>query len=176
MDEQAQAGDWLNIPNSLTILRVFLALIFPFVPSSYHFHIIVAALITEFFDGALARLFNWVTPVGQVLDPIADKLFFFSVGLTWVMTYWLSWTEFLLLATREFGLLLALIILLVKKREKPLKPIKARLLGGITTSMQYLVFFFVLWFGTIPTGLIIMTALIGALSALQYMIILSNGD
>ena len=35
---------------------------------------IVAAAITDYFDGKLARVRNLVTDLGRLLDPLADKL------------------------------------------------------------------------------------------------------
>jgi CDP-diacylglycerol--glycerol-3-phosphate 3-phosphatidyltransferase len=34
----------------------------------------VIASITDFFDGYIARRFNTITPLGEILDPLADKL------------------------------------------------------------------------------------------------------
>ena len=34
----------------------------------------IAAAVTDYFDGALARKYGSVSPIGRMLDPIADKL------------------------------------------------------------------------------------------------------
>src|SRR6202043_373224 len=71
----------LNIPNSLTLLRIFLV---PFLVvvllTKFDGREIVALLIfltavaTDFFDGWLARRRGEITTLGTLLDPIADKL------------------------------------------------------------------------------------------------------
>src|SRR5258707_10830805 len=70
-----------NLPNSLTLLRIFLV---PFLVvvlltkfSGREFvglGIFLVAAITDFFDGFFARRYNQMTRLGALLDPIADKL------------------------------------------------------------------------------------------------------
>ena len=71
----------LNIPTALTIIRiVFIPLIVFFYVyqgglyrdlSAYIFFL---AIVTDYFDGFIARRFNQTTSFGEFLDPIADKL------------------------------------------------------------------------------------------------------
>ena len=54
----------------------------------YAFILFFIASITDYFDGYLARKYNSVSQIGEILDPIADKilivflLFAISVNLT----------------------------------------------------------------------------------------------
>lgn len=71
----------LNIPNSLTLARVVAIPIFValyFVPG-YWARVLttatfVAAAITDWLDGYLARRLDQSSPFGAFLDPVADKL------------------------------------------------------------------------------------------------------
>jgi CDP-diacylglycerol--glycerol-3-phosphate 3-phosphatidyltransferase len=68
-----------NLPNSLTLFRIFLV---PFMVavlltkySNYlGLGIFFVAAITDYFDGYFARKYNKMTRLGALLDPIADKL------------------------------------------------------------------------------------------------------
>lgn len=72
----------MNLPNSLTILRIFLvplliAVLFSTrLPNKeiYGTAIFLAAAITDLLDGYFARRRRQVTTLGILLDPIADKL------------------------------------------------------------------------------------------------------
>ncbi len=77
----------MNLPNSLTVTRIFIVpilvvvLLTPYVEgwlgiTRYAIAIVLflAAAITDFFDGHLARKRNQVSRLGMLLDPIADKL------------------------------------------------------------------------------------------------------
>jgi cardiolipin synthase len=68
----------LNVPNTLTVLRF--VLIFPFIyfflKDNYlvAFIILVISGITDMLDGWIARKYNQFTELGQMLDPLFDKL------------------------------------------------------------------------------------------------------
>jgi CDP-diacylglycerol--glycerol-3-phosphate 3-phosphatidyltransferase len=77
----------VNLPNSLTLLRIFIVpilvvvLLTPFSENWFGVprHILGVALflgaaLTDYLDGHLARSRGQVTRLGQLLDPIADKL------------------------------------------------------------------------------------------------------
>ena len=77
----------LNLPNALTLLRVLIVpllvavLLTPFAENWFGVprHILgvtifLAAALTDFLDGHIARSRNQVSRLGQLLDPIADKL------------------------------------------------------------------------------------------------------
>lgn len=89
----------MNLPNKITITRIFLAfivlilLIFPFYQIDFHFPtylvfgkvtldlkyliaggLFIIASITDFLDGYIARSRNLVTDFGKVADAIADKI------------------------------------------------------------------------------------------------------
>jgi len=68
-----------NIPNILSVIRILLVFVFVYVLFALNSPIwaIVVFLIagaTDIVDGFLARRFNWITNLGKILDPFADKL------------------------------------------------------------------------------------------------------
>jgi CDP-diacylglycerol--glycerol-3-phosphate 3-phosphatidyltransferase len=78
-------GHIVNIPNSLSFLRILL------IPGFiYYLHtgqtvpaivIMIVALLSDWFDGQTARWTNEVSDMGKILDPLADKLCLASVAV-----------------------------------------------------------------------------------------------
>lgn len=71
----------IKIPNILTIGRIIIVPIFVlsfFIPGVVGdlvpFFLFVAASFTDFLDGLLARLYKEESKLGELLDPIADKI------------------------------------------------------------------------------------------------------
>ena len=71
----------IKIPNILTIGRIILVPVFVitfyipgFLGDLIPFFIFVLASFTDFLDGVLARLYKEESKLGELLDPIADKI------------------------------------------------------------------------------------------------------
>jgi len=82
-----------KIPNILTIGRIIIVPIFVgtfFLPGFFGdlipFFLFIAASFTDFLDGLLARIFKEESKLGEMLDPIADKILVASALVLLVMT------------------------------------------------------------------------------------------
>ena len=73
--------DILNIPNLLSLFRLVLIPVYVFIylnaTESWEYWlaggILAASCMTDMVDGWIARRFDMITPLGKLLDPIADK-------------------------------------------------------------------------------------------------------
>ena len=82
----------MKIPNILTIGRIIIVPIFVltfFIPGFFGdlipFFIFVLASFTDYLDGLLARIFKEESKLGEMLDPIADKIIVASALILLVM-------------------------------------------------------------------------------------------
>ena len=92
-----------NIPNILTLLRLvaapgvavmFLYFTRPYADALAMF-LFIAAAVTDWFDGYLARAWGQETKLGTMLDPIADKAM--VVIALMVIVAFSSWSPWLVL-------------------------------------------------------------------------------
>ena len=88
------------LPNHLSIARIILTPLFLILflsGESYLMQISLAvyviAAITDWYDGWLARKFNYITQTGKFLDPLADKILvsaaFFAFAYLEILEYWI---------------------------------------------------------------------------------------
>ncbi|MBX3195906.1 MAG: CDP-alcohol phosphatidyltransferase family protein [Microbacteriaceae bacterium] len=105
----------LTIPNLLSLIRLLLIPVFLvlLVAGQYvaALVVLVVSSLTDFVDGYIARHFNQMSRLGQLLDPAADRLFIFStlIGLAWTgfIPWWLAGA----ILARELLLLIVGVIL-----------------------------------------------------------------
>lgn len=85
-----------TLPNILTVARIALTpviALLPFIagwgPKLIAFLVFLAAAISDFYDGKLARERGEITDLGKILDPLADKLLLLAslVPIYWITNY-----------------------------------------------------------------------------------------
>jgi cardiolipin synthase len=94
---EVRSDQVVNIPNALSLLRLLLVPLFFWLVLARHDGWALAVLLvsgfTDYLDGNLARRWHQVSRVGQLLDPVADRLYILAtlVGLAWrdVVPWWL---------------------------------------------------------------------------------------
>lgn len=116
---EVQTDRVLTLPNVLSALRLvgvplFLWLIL--VPEADGLAILLlgAAGFTDWLDGYLARKWNQITRVGQLLDPIADRLYILATLIGLLIRGIVPWWFVALLVSRD--LILAVALALLKRR------------------------------------------------------------
>ncbi|MCM1132065.1 MAG: CDP-diacylglycerol--glycerol-3-phosphate 3-phosphatidyltransferase [Ruminococcus flavefaciens] len=101
----------MNLPNRLTLLRVFLIpffLLFIYLEIPFHYLIALiiftVASITDALDGKIARARNLVTNFGKFLDPLADKVLVISALAVFVEIPEIKMgaVPFIIICAREF--------------------------------------------------------------------------
>lgn len=128
------------VPNLLSILRIGLAVIFPLIPAAWQgirVVVVVAGGASDWIDGRIARRYAVTTPLGGLLDAVADKLFVFMViaTLTWEGEL-LLWQAAMVLA-RDFAIAFVAAYAAVQQDWPAFKRMRPRPLGKVTTFAQF---------------------------------------
>ncbi|MBO5229341.1 MAG: CDP-diacylglycerol--glycerol-3-phosphate 3-phosphatidyltransferase [Clostridia bacterium] len=105
-----------HIPNIITTIRIaLLPLVFffyltNFVPFSQYIAIAIflIAAATDFLDGMIARKYNLVSNVGKLLDPIADKMLYYTglflIIVTGILPVWACAIIYTINLCRDFAI------------------------------------------------------------------------
>ena len=75
------------------------------------------AMATDMLDGPVARMRQEVSPLGQLLDPIADKLMIDASAITLSQTHQFPWWATGALLTRDAGILLGGLLIYRRRAE-----------------------------------------------------------
>ncbi len=101
----------MNVPNRLTISRLFLTLAFLaviFAKPRYYETISLAlfstASLTDYFDGKIARRDGLITNFGILMDPLADKILVCSAFIAFVGCGWTPAWMVVIVVARELAI------------------------------------------------------------------------
>lgn len=113
------------LPNQLTILRIILTPVFLyfFLSDDILFKqigvlVFIIAALTDWYDGWLARKFNYITDWGKFMDPLADKILtsaaFFAFVYLGILELWMV----IVIVIRDF--LITILRIYSEYNEKPI--------------------------------------------------------
>lgn len=139
----------MNIPNSLTILRILLIPIFVgfLVYGQYNYSLVVLVLagLTDGLDGTIARVANQRTQLGAFLDPLADKLFlstgFITLGILQMIPVWVA----IVIVSRDLILMTGALLVQLTEAKIDMSP---TWVGKGTTVLQLAYILSVVWFAS----------------------------
>lgn len=122
MDVQAtevQTDRILTIPNVLSFLRLlgvplFLWLVLVPEADGWAFVLLVLSGATDWLDGAIARATGQISRLGQLLDPLADRLYIAATLVGLALRGIIPWWLVVVLLSRD--LVLAVVLALLKRR------------------------------------------------------------
>ena len=157
------------VPNTLTCLRLLLGLGFPFLHPKLWFPVLLLALVTEYLDGFLARSCRRVSVLGQMLDPIADKIFVLSVAATFLFFGYLTPLDLVLLALRDIVVTVGVFAVLVTRQRHLLREMRPGYAGKLATTLQFAVLGGVALFQRLEPMLFYIAATVSAIAAADYI-------
>ena len=160
-----------HIPNILSAFRIILIPFF--VHQVIYGNILVAAIIlitsalTDIVDGFLARRFNWVTNLGKVLDPAADKLTQVTVCVIFVIQFPQYWGFFAVLLFRDLVFLVGGAYFIKRK----VKLSGAKWFGKVSTVLFFVSMIFIILFPGLPPVFVYALLSLTTIAAITAMIL-----
>lgn len=148
-----------HIPNIITTIRIaLLPLVFffyltNFVPFSQYIAIAIflIAAATDFLDGMIARKYNLVSNVGKLLDPIADKMLYYTglflIIVTGILPVWACAIIYTINLCRDFAIDCLRMIAATKG-----SVLAANIYGKIKTVIAFVATPWLLLQGCLPTA------------------------
>jgi CDP-diacylglycerol--glycerol-3-phosphate 3-phosphatidyltransferase len=166
-----------NVPNILAFIRVLMAFlmylflinrdIFSIHPSWLDYFaalIFVLASITDFFDGYIARNFDATSKLGEILDPLADKMLILGAFLGLLYLHRANAWAIYLILVREF-FITALRIAMVQENLS----VKASFAGKVKTVSQMFAIGFLLMNWPFANALLWLAVILTIYSGFEYI-------
>lgn len=131
-----------HIPNILSCIRLLMIPLFVFAYFEYSEYpqcyiaagIYALAWMTDALDGYLARRNNWITDVGKILDPLADKLMQITAAVCFTVDNIIFLVLLIPIVLKELAIMIGGI--LITKRSKTV--VQAKWYGKLATVILFL--------------------------------------
>ena len=151
----------LNVPNLLSLSRLVLVPVFLWLllgPEADGWAILVLMYsgATDYFDGKIARAWNQTSRLGELLDPVADRLYILATLYAFVVRDIVPWWLAAILVGRDLVLTVTLLVL----RSVGSGPLPVHFLGKAATFNLLYAFPFLL-FGDGDGGLATLARVFG---------------
>jgi cardiolipin synthase len=126
-----------TVPNVLSLVRLALVPLFLFLiltaQDALALIVLIFSSVSDFLDGIIARRFNQITRLGQLLDPAADRLFIFAALIGLAARNVIPWWLFLVIVARE----IMLVVLGIISANYGFGPLPVHNLGKVATAALY---------------------------------------
>jgi len=162
----------MNLPNLLSIFRLFLTIFFVLAVNNGRndiaLYIFIVQGISDLLDGFLARIMKEKTYLGSILDPLADKVMLVSAYIVLTVNNIIPvWVTSVVLL-RDITLTCGFLILYKLSYEARPSP---TIISKITTLFQISTIVYILWSGTGIYGdyFFYVTAVFTVASGCQYI-------
>ena len=171
----------MTTASKITLVRIaMIPFFFAAMLMDFKYHEIVSLVIfavaslTDGIDGYIARHFNQITPLGQMLDPLADKLTQGAVAICMAIRYPILIPVLIIFVVKEFSMIVAACVLLKKKKN----PGPSKWYGKAATVMFYITFILIvaqeilqMQNNTLVIVLLVLTAVMMLYALLRYFLV-----
>ncbi|MBR5519646.1 MAG: CDP-diacylglycerol--glycerol-3-phosphate 3-phosphatidyltransferase [Clostridia bacterium] len=139
----------MNLPNILSMFRLILVPCFAVTYMSDAEHagiyagiIFVIAATTDVIDGYLARKWNQITPIGRILDPLADKLLQLTALSCLTIKGVVPWIPCIIFLAKELLMMIGSAVLVKKLDDVIPSNIFGKLVSfGVSATLTAAIFF-----------------------------------
>ena len=105
-----------HLPNILTSIRILMAGVFAYFFTEDNYTACCVSfgvsMLTDVLDGALARANNWVSDLGKILDPVADKVTLLVISICFYRAGWIPQYMMIAVIVKESMMMLGGLIML----------------------------------------------------------------
>ena len=166
---------WFNLPNTISLSRVVLALAFVLVSEPWdRIALIAVAGFTDFMDGWFARHDKSESTAGALLDPLADRIFVLVAISTYLVEGQLSTAQYFVFLTRDLATAVGFIVAKIIPTLRP-AVFRARMLGKIVTVLQLIALVTIVVMPELTDIVIAAIGVVSVASIVDYTIALWRG-